>query len=174
MSSYIDTKTTTQINEICDKIVNDTELYTGSEYKQNMYIAGPWFDTKAKKIMNTIHRIVDLTPSGMYNVYFPMEHTKDSPRQTFKDNVENIENADIIVALVSRKDCGTSFEVGMAYALGKRIVFVVLDYLDATSKTNIMLSYAADKIIDLKDFQKLLCKVSVNSYDVKDSWEGKE
>ena len=174
MSSYIDTKTVTQINTICDEIVANTECRNGPCYKKKMYLAGPWFDTKAKKIMHTIRRIVDLTPGCAYDIYFPMDHTKASPEETFADNIDNIKYCNVMVALVSRKDCGTSFEIGYAYALKKPIIFVVLDYLDAVSKTNIMLSYAASKIIDIRNFQKLLCKHSVNSYVVKDDWEGKE
>lgn len=174
MASYLDSLSVSQVNDLCNDVLANTEWTKGPCYKKKMYVAGPWFDTKAKRIMYTIKKIVEYTPGCAYDIYFPMDHTKSSPKETFNDNCENIKDADLVVALVSRKDSGTAFEIGYANALKKPIIFVVIDYLDSQSKTNIMLSFAAKHVIDIRDFQKLICKQSYNHYDITDDWEGKE
>ena len=48
----------------------------------------------------------------------------------------------MLIALISRKDVGTAWEIGYAMALGKKIYLVAFDEDCFTSKTNLMLAFS--------------------------------
>lgn len=136
------------------------------------YLAGPWFTSKDKDVMEYIQS--EVHKYDCIEVYFPIEHSFESPRHTFNENVKAIKNADIVVALIMSKDVGTAMEIGYAKAIGKPIYLVVYDESCLNYKTNIMLAYAADEVIALEDLISMLRGIPVNTYKIKDTWEGKQ
>jgi len=50
--------------------------------------------------------------------------SEDLRNAVFRDNVENIDNAALVVAVVDGFDVGVMFEVGYAYAMGVPIVTI--------------------------------------------------
>ena len=145
--------------------------------KKKLYVAGPWFDEKAEALMINVKEAFRQYESvSAWEPYYPNEHTKDSPMDTFIDNVNQIRSCDAVLALISRKDIGTAFEIGFARGLGRTIYILVLDDTDFYSKTNIMLAYSTDKIIQFKDLWKFIIgKIRYTDFvTLNDSWEDKE
>ena len=145
--------------------------------KKKLYVAGPWFDEKAEALMLNVKEAFRQYESvSAWEPYYPNEHTQDSPMDTFIDNVNQIRSCDAVLALISRKDIGTAFEIGFARGLGRTIYVLVLDDTDFYSKTNIMLAYSTDKIIQFKDLWKFIIgKIRYTDFVTLDnSWEDKE
>ena len=145
--------------------------------KKKLYVAGPWFDEKAEALMINVKEAFRQYESvSAWEPYYPNEHTQDSPMATFVDNINQIRSCSAVLALISRKDIGTSFEIGFARGLGRPIYILVLDDTDFYSKTNIMLAYSTDKIIQFKDLWKFIIgKIKYTDFiTLNDSWEDKE
>lgn len=145
--------------------------------KKKLYVAGPWFDEKAEALMINVKEAFRQYESvSAWEPYYPNEHTQDSPMDTFIDNVNQIRSCDAVLALISRKDIGTAFEIGFARGLCRPIYILVLDDTDFYSKTNIMLAYSTDKIIQFKDLWKFIIgKLRYTDFvTLNDSWEDKE
>ena len=145
--------------------------------KKKLYVAGPWFDEKAEALMINVKEAFRQYESvSAWEPYYPNEHTQDSPMDTFIDNVNQIRSCDAVLALISRKDIGTAFEIGFARGLCRPIYILVLDDTDFYSKTNIMLAYSTDKILQFKDLWKFIIgKLRYTDLiTLNDSWEDKE
>jgi nucleoside 2-deoxyribosyltransferase len=97
------------------------------------YIAGPlfnegerWFDERIDEVVRRAgltsfvpHRDGDLTLKSTHDV-----------QRIFREDVENIERADIVIANLNgvTTDDGTAWELGYAYAHGKHLVGVYTDW----------------------------------------------
>lgn len=148
-----------------------------SENKKQLYIAGPWFDDKAEAMMlNVVELFNQYDTVSAWEPYFPMHHTKESPELTFLENINKLNSCDAVLALISRKDIGTAFEIGYAKGIGRDIYILVLDETDFQSKTNIMLAYSTRNIIQFKDLWKfILGKCEHEDFiEIADTWENKE
>lgn len=145
--------------------------------KKNLYVAGPWFDEKAEAMMLNVKELFEQYKSvSAWEPYFPMDHTNESPYATFKENIKQINDCDAVLALISRKDIGTAFEIGYARGIRRDIYILVLDETDFKSKTNIMLAYSTFMIIQFKDLWKfILDKLDFRDFvTIGDTWENKE
>ena len=163
-------------SDIDDKIskLKQDAVYSGKK-QPKLYFAGPWFTTKGKLLMDGIIEAVEhLGSACKYNVYFPKQHTATSPYITYNDNIDAIDEADVVIALVCEKDVGTAFEIGYAKAKNKDIYLLGYDKTCFESKTNIMLAFAGDDNIVLDDLMHFLRDEDYQSISVADSWENKE
>ncbi len=145
--------------------------------KRKLYVAGPWFDDRAKNFMEDVKKVFEAyEPVSAWEPYFPMDHTKDTPYDTFLDNVNQIRDCDAVLAIISSKDVGTSFEIGFARGLGRRIFILTFDETCYLSKTNIMLAYSTDNRIALKNLGKFVTdQLSYSDYiKIDNNWENKE
>lgn len=152
------------------------ELCNGIKVKiPKVYFAGPWFDTRANELYNVCYEICKMFNKN-YDVYFPREEaSNDTPRDAFLNNVNHIKSADVVIALVSRKDVGTAWEIGMAYALNKEIYLLGYDESTFLSHTNVMLAFTG-KCFTLENLGKFLNN-SMKEQDfvtIKNVWEGIE
>lgn len=170
-----DTETTEQITSSLNTIINNSTKSI-SKHKKNIYVAGPWFDGNAKALMDAVEEIAKRVKSPLYNLYFPRSYTDENAENVYKKNITQINMCDIVVALISRKDVGTAFEIGMAKALGKKIVLLAYDEDCYISKTNIMLAFCTTECITIRKFAKFLQGSLTRDDYVKISkgWEGKE
>ena len=163
--------------KLCSAIVNaHTCSFTGVEVKKKykMYFAGPWFDYRARRLYKTCEDIVEICSKGSpYTVYFPKNESNATPQDAFNKNVKQIKDADIVVALVSRKDVGTAWEIGMAYSLGKPIVLLGYDRTTFLSHTNVMLAFTG-KCITIRQFPLLLKEIDYITVKIKNKWDGIE
>lgn len=111
-----------------------------------VYLASGWFSDEQMRVCTTLENTLE---DLGYNVFKPRTESKiksanptmEERKVTFKGNVTNIDNCDIMVANVTFPDKGVLFEVGYAYAKSKTIIF----YNEDTSKPfNLMLAQASD------------------------------
>ena len=93
-----------------------------------VYLAAPWFygnqPEKLSKVENCLDSFKEL------NVFSPRRETQvqsgapeEARRATFLANVENVNDSDLIVALVDDSDKGTLFECGLAYNANVPILY---------------------------------------------------
>lgn len=142
---------------------------------KKIYLAGPWFTEKSDILENYVYNISRLC-NNKYKVFRPRSEVKEHPLDTFYGNVNAIKECDILVAVISEKDVGTSFEIGYAKALNKQVCLVGFNENDFKSKTNLMLAYSADKCLCIENLDKLFEDKLSNEHviNVKYNWENIE
>jgi nucleoside 2-deoxyribosyltransferase len=97
----------------------------------NLYLAGPLF-TQAERSWNL--RLAALLSGAGHSVFLPQAEVQTMASldadAVFRADVDGVRTADAIVAILdgADPDSGTSFECGMAYALGLPIVAVRTDF----------------------------------------------
>ena len=152
------------------------ELSKGKKSRlPKIYFAGPWFDTRANELYNSCYKICKIFKNN-YDIYFPREEpSNDTPKDAFMNNVAHIRNSDIIIAMVSRKDVGTAWEIGMAYALNKEIYLLGYDETTFLSHTNVMLAFTG-KCFTLNKLGKFLNNdmKPKDFVTIENVWEGIE
>ena len=141
--------------------------------KCSIYFAGPWFTPEQRYEMDLVREISKYC-ENKYNIYFPVEHQFSTPKDTYNANVKEINNADIVVALVSYKDVGTAYELGIATALNKRIVLLAKDKFCFSNKTNIMLAFCTDTCITMDNLKLFFEDKDYENVLITNDWEGKE
>ena len=101
---------------------------------KKVYLASPFFNDTEIERMEKVKHI--LRAKGL-EVFAPFEHqnkhlefgSREWRKATFEGDVNGIEEADVVVAIVSNgnySDSGTAWEVGYGVAKGKTIVVVNL------------------------------------------------
>ncbi len=127
-----------------------------------LYLAGPLF-TQAERAWNI--RLGDLLTAAGHSVFLPQTEVQAiatlDAETIFRVDVNGVRSAEAVVAVVdgADPDSGTSFEVGLAYALGIPIVLVRTDFRaggDALpgqklATVNLMLSQAAVEVVAVTD-----------------------
>lgn len=134
---------------------------TDSIVPKKIYLAGPWFDPHALRLCTIVENVISLHFTGKHTYFFPRQDGNSaniaSPEDIFKLNCLKVEKCDTVIAIISRKDVGTAWEIGMAYAQHKEVILLAYDETDFTeSKTNLMLAFCG-KCITLSKLVKYLC-----------------
>ena len=141
---------------------------------KHAYFAGPWFDERAEALYDCCKQIVDFGRLvSQYDIYFPKYEVSNRPLDAFVRNVVEIEKSDMVLALVSRKDVGTAWEIGMAYALNKKIILLGYDETTFLSHTNAMLAFCAE-CATISDLGNILLDEPFSKITIKNEWEGIE
>ncbi len=123
-----------------------------------LYLAGPLF-TQAERAWNL--DLAGLIVEAGHSVFLPQAEVQTietlDAESIFRVDVDGVRSADAIVAIVegADPDSGTSFECGLAFALGLPIVIVRTDFRaggDALpgqklATVNLMLSQAATAVV---------------------------
>lgn len=132
--------TSEQIDEKLAAITIDAVAWSQylSPTTKKVYLAGPWFDEKSKKLLKCAEDVLAITKTS---AYIPRCSNKFTPQETFDENVKQIKDCDILIAVIDTKDVGTAWEIGMAYALGKRVILVGYDETSFATRTNLMLAF---------------------------------
>ena len=127
-----------------------------------LYVAGPLF-TQAERAWN--ERLAAALTDAGHAVFLPQTEVKAitslDADTIFQIDVDGVRSADAVVAILdgADPDSGTSFECGIAFALGLPIVVVRTDFRaggDALpgqklATINLMLSQAAARVVNLPD-----------------------
>lgn len=127
-----------------------------------LYFAGPLF-TQAERDWN--RRVAARLVEAGHEVFLPQDEVKSiatlEADAIFRIDIDGVRSADAVVAVLdgADPDSGTSFECGLAFALGIPIAVVRTDFRaggDALpgqklATINLMLSQAAAAIVDLAD-----------------------
>lgn len=141
------------------------QLYKGQADRNNnnvgkkIYLAGPWFDPAALELCKFVEAVIAYESEDLHTTFFPRQGGNTvniSPKAVFDLNVKHVNECDVVIAMISRKDVGTAWEIGMAHALGKEVVLLGYDESDFTgSKTNLMLAFCG-KAMTLAKLTKYL------------------
>jgi len=122
-----------------------------------IYIASPFFNEEqiafVKKIEDELESItLDFYSPRLDGILMNMtsEERAQSKRKIYDNNVKNIIDCDIMVAVIDDRDQGTVFEMGYAAAIRKQIITITNKDYDV----NIML--AESVYAHLKEFHDLI------------------
>ncbi len=84
----------------------------------------------------------------------------DEHAAIFAQHIQALQDADIVVAVIDGADAdsGTSWEMGYAYALGKRVVALRTDFriADHHERVNVMLEESAAVVSAKEDLHRVL------------------
>jgi nucleoside 2-deoxyribosyltransferase/predicted secreted protein len=127
--------------------------------RHRIYLAGPLF-SEAERTYNLVLR--DLLNAHLFDVYLPQEvgdtsHTRcrEEHRAIFAQHLQALRDADIVVAVIDGADAdsGTSWEMGYAYAHGKRLVALRTDFrvVGHHERVNLMLEESAAVVTKKED-----------------------
>jgi nucleoside 2-deoxyribosyltransferase len=128
------------------------------------YLAAPLF-SEAEQAYNLILR--DLLEQHLFDVYLPQDvgdtsHTRcrEEHAAIFAQHIQALQDADIVVAVIDGADAdsGTSWEMGYAYALGKRVIALRTDFRIAGhhERVNLMLEESAIVVTEKEDLPRAL------------------
>lgn len=141
---------------------------------KKIYLAGPWFSPEMEEEHTRIYNLI----KDKFNVFNPKleslitsDSTADDMAKTLIGNIEGIKSADLILAIYDRKDTGTIWECGCAYAYKKPILY----YSETLGNRpfNLMLAKTGNFVNNMADLENALNKDSTFVYkDVYNSYEG--
>jgi nucleoside 2-deoxyribosyltransferase/predicted secreted protein len=125
--------------------IRSIDVATFAQYR--IYLAAPLF-SNAERIYNL--SLANLLREHLFEVFLPQEAGDDSDtrlkteqEQIFKKNKDDLDRADIIVAVIDGADAdsGTAWEMGYAYAHNKPVIAIRTDFRRAGihEQVNLML-----------------------------------
>jgi nucleoside deoxyribosyltransferase len=96
--------------------------------KKKIYCAGPFFNQQQLQTMQSIEAVLEKFEVDVFkprdgaasarklnkDIGAGKDPSAETRRQVFLDNVNNIDDADLVVALIDDRDIGTIFEIGYA------------------------------------------------------------
>lgn len=127
----------------------------------SVYIASPFFNDEE---INRVKKMENLLESRNYQVYSPMRDgimlTPDASIEdrftVYKDNISHVFDSDLVIAIVSTKDVGTSTEIGVKIgqweterSIIKQLEMDDPDILNSNDK--ILLNQVSPRIITFTD-----------------------
>jgi len=176
MPNNFDTVSIEQIEQRTLKIIAENNTNFTNNTNKKIYFAGPWFDDRANALYDSCKAIINSVNNVMVEIFYPRETDCKRPKYAFDTDVKQIKECDALLALVSRKDVGTAWEIGMAYALGKPIYLLGYDETTFLSHTNVMLAFTGKcfTIDYLGEFIKNGELPDKHLVHIKNEWEGIE
>lgn len=134
---------------------------------KKVYLAAPFFNEAE---IERMEKVRDILRSKGLDVFVPNEHQHTElefgslawRKATFNSDVAGIDNADIVVAIISQgnySDSGTAWEVGYAYATGKPIIVVnttgeTINLMIADSLHSVIMGYDELKVYNFDLMEK--------------------
>ena len=121
-----------------------------------VYIASPFFNEeeilRVEKLKNLLNHfeLEYFSPKDESNLKFKGDSA--SGEEVFKINIEEIKKCDAVIAITNGKDTGTLFEAGLAYGLGKNIVYLY----DGGESFNLMLSNSGIATTSFEELEEVL------------------
>lgn len=121
--------------------------------KKSVYLAGPFFSENQIKKAKMVEKALDnndtisyyFSPRTKQNFDGMTEFTPEWAKAIFKNDIKEVEKANIVVAIVDLDgqdtDSGTAMEIGYAHALGKEIFLINFEQHDMM--VNLMLTECA-------------------------------
>lgn len=104
--------------------------------KKKIYCAGPFFNPQQLATMESIEAVLERFDVELFkprngaasaqklnkDIGAGKDPSPQTRRQVFLDNVNNIDDADLLVALIDDRDIGTIFELGYACKAGVPVI----------------------------------------------------
>lgn len=106
-----------------------------------IYLGAPFFNPAQLKLVEELedifsaHQVFSPRKEGIMTNMTP-EERRSQARRLFKQNVDNIDWCDILLAVIDDRDVGVMFELGYAFARGRDIV----TFTNQSYGLNIMIS----------------------------------
>jgi nucleoside 2-deoxyribosyltransferase/predicted secreted protein len=127
-----------------------------SQYR--VYLAAPLF-SESERVYNL--SVAEQLRNNFFEVYLPQEAGDDSDTRNkeeqvriFSENLRALQNADIIVAIIDGADAdsGTAWEMGYAYANGKKVIALRTDFRRSGTyeKVNLMLEESSTVVTSIE------------------------
>ena len=165
-------------DELTDELANlvNSSENVEKQGRLNIYLAGPWFTEKGALFYDAIAAIEkNVRPNSNYKVFYPKKQISKTPKDAFNNNVEHIKECDLLVALVTEKDVGTAWEIGMAYSMGKDVYLMGYDKTSFLSHTNVMLAFTG-RCFTVDKWAKFLTQTlgEKDFVNIPNEWEGIE
>lgn len=141
--------------------------------KYDVYVAGPFFNQAQIDSMKSIEEILEKHNLTMFRprldagqVDVKTASMKDLDL-VFNNDVEGICNSNFILANLTYKDTGTSFEIGFAY--GSHIPIILFNDTSVSGKkVNLMLATTSNANFNsLDDLDEYLTSGKINSYEME-------
>lgn len=118
--------------------------------KTKIYCAGPFFNEAQLKTIEAVESVIALHDVDIFkprngaasakklnlDIGAGKDPSPETRKGVFRDNVDNIDDADLIVAVIDGRDIGTIFEIGYACKAG----VPVMTYTDLGFGMNLMLA----------------------------------
>ena len=139
-----------------------------------IYLAAPLFSEGECEYNR---KLADILSGYALQVYLPQEcgdseHSRDISvqREIFEKNVKALDNADIIIAVIDGADAdsGTSWEIGYAFAKGKKIISLRTDFrrVGNDELVNLMLEQSSLVVNNIHSLIKVIpCPIPVRPYE---------
>ncbi len=148
------------------------DVMTFSQYR--VYLAAPLFSEGDREYNLSIARNLR---NNFFDVFLPQEagddsNTRDKEEQfrIFSENLKALEKSDIIIAVIDGADAdsGTSWEMGYAYAQGKRVIALRTDFRRAGmyEKVNLMLEQSANVVTSTTELLESIKSPLLDKRDV--------
>lgn len=101
--------------------------------RKKIYLAGPFFTIAERFLVNDIYSILEGFDIDVFSPYHDvgMSSSSDDNNVLVKKDIENLEDCDVVLAILSGNDPGTIFEIGYAKALGKKVVILYENYKES-------------------------------------------
>ena len=129
--------------------------------KYRIYLAAPLF-SRAERTYNAT--LADLLKEHLFEVYLPQEagddtdtRMKTEQQRIFSKNRDELDHADIIIAVIDGADAdsGTAWEMGYAYAHNKRLIAVRTDFRRAGMHERVNLMLEESSMVVSSDLELL-------------------
>lgn len=129
-----------------------------------IYLASPLF-SEGERRYNTY--LAEVLRKNFFSVYLPQEFDdtaeargKNRERMIYDKNLSELKNADIVVGVIdgSDVDSGTSWEMGYAFASGKRVIALRTDFrkFSGNERVNLMLETGAEVVLSVDELVSAL------------------
>ena len=130
------------------------------------YIAGPLFDDHEREYLEKIAEILEETGISTFLPHRDAglvtgEFTQETKVKVFDKDMEFLEPADIVIALLTGRDVdsGTAAEIGYAYKSGKRLIGISANTVKPINNFIWgLFNYGEDILESLDDLKLLLSK----------------
>ncbi len=132
--------------------------------KYHIYLASPLF-SEGERRYNTY--LAEVLRKNFFSVYLPQElddtseaRREDRERMIYDKNLSELKKADIVVGVIdgSDVDSGTSWEMGYAFACGKRVIALRTDFrkFSESERVNLMLEMGAEVVSNVDELKAAL------------------
>ena len=132
--------------------------------RYRIYLASPLF-SEGERRYNTY--LAEVLRKNFFSVYLPQEFDdtaeargNDRERTIYDKNLSELKKADIVVGVIdgSDVDSGTSWEMGYAFACGKRVIALRTDFrrLSGNERVNLMLESGAEVVSSVDELRSAL------------------
>lgn len=98
--------------------------------RRKVYLAGPFFTIAERFLVNELYSILKGFDVDVFSPYHDagVSHNREDNTVLLKKDIENLEDCDVVLAILSGNDPGTIFEIGYAKALDKRVIIYCENY----------------------------------------------